>query len=159
MAFEGGMKNVRARRGRNYHGERQRHCQQRLVRASFTAPWIAPGHLFLRILHCDHRNSVLTSSSIFGRTRRAISGLRTFVKLSIIISNVPSITLYKVYVNDETYYFTLTSRFHNFTIQSLYADIWLNKRYSKILSIISYKVYASRLDIVIRLNTRHSFEK
>lgn len=150
---------MRARRGRNYHGERQRHCQQRLVRASFTAPWIAPGHLFLRILHCDHRNSVLTSSSIFGRTRRAISGLRTFVKLSIIISNVPSITLYKVYVNDETYYFTLTSRFHNFTIQSLYADIWLNKRYSKILSIISYKVYASRLDIVIRLNTRHSFEK
>lgn len=42
MAFEGGMKNVRARRGRNYHGERQRHCQQRLVRASFLPPLESP---------------------------------------------------------------------------------------------------------------------
>lgn len=86
---------------------------------------------------------------IFGRERRY------FMKLSIIIENVPSIILYnKVYahVNDETYcfYAYVSYVFAKIPLilykmfvrrDPINLSIWLDKLCSKILSIISYKVY------------------
>lgn len=86
---------------------------------------------------------------IFGRERRY------FMKLSIIIENVPPIILYnKVYahVNDETYcfYAYVSYVFAKIPLilykmfvrrDPINLSIWLDKLCSKILSIISYKVY------------------